>query len=92
MSVKKETTLQSVEELRKNFAGPMSEDEIEFLQDVTGFESRLTAVYEICRDAVERELFKYQPTRQSHVTSENHGPPEISAPDEADLRTEVPAD
>jgi hypothetical protein len=65
-------------------------DQTLVLQDATALQSRLDTVYEICRDAVERELLKYQPPRQT-MTVESHSLPENGVKDEGNLACEFEA-
>src|SRR5947209_5368349 len=49
----------------------MEFDQTLVLQDVAAFHNRLTAIYNICREAVDRELIAYQGASQAELTIEN---------------------
>ena len=66
-------------------------DQTLVLQDATATQNRLDAVYEICRDAVERELFKYQLPRELPMVAENHSLPENCAKANGNLARELEA-
>jgi hypothetical protein len=54
----------------------MELDQALVLQDVSAFQNRLAAIYNICREAVERELITYRTTSRPDVTIENQRPTE----------------